>query len=315
MSIRKKMTMGALSATMGLSLIAGGTFAAVNDVERQEAALGAGELDLELKKYGETQMNFKLGNLKPGDYSKVRVDLQNHGTLAIKDVLMGMDNLNFDDWGYSMDGETPYRDVSEAPEGTDSDVFGPNTAMEYLDQFAITAAIVGYEEGGTYDKNIVAENISLADFYKATSLEYTGSDKQDAIDTVASSVNGLSYVKDGNAEGVNGMNVSTIDENEWYGVTVNPNDHDVLELTIEYISSEEKGHNENGDLYIQNRFNGDSADFDLVFEARQWGGQEVTEDDIGDGVEGNGEDGYVETNERANNGDAYGEEGDVEGPR
>ncbi|MRG85026.1 TasA family protein [Salinibacillus xinjiangensis] len=302
MSIKKKMTMGALSATMGLSLLAGGTFALVNDIETTEAALGAGTLDLELRPDGETQHNFKLGNLKPGDFSKVRVDLQNHGTLAIKDVLLGMDNLNFDDWGF----ENNERYYEEVPEGTDRDVFGPNTALEYLDQFAITAAVVGYEEGGTYDKNIIAEDISLADFYKATSLEYTGADKQDAIDTVAASVNGLSYVKDGDANGVNGMNVSTIDENEWYGVTVNPNDHDVLELTIEYISSEEKGHNENSDLYLQNKFNGDSADFDLVFEARQWGGQEVTEDDIGDGKKGSGEDGYVETNERANNGDSYG---------
>ncbi|WP_077324512.1 TasA family protein [Virgibacillus siamensis] len=84
MELKKKMGTGILAGALGLSLIAGGTFAAFNDVEAVGNSFAAGTLDLETS----TDVLFDLSNLKPGDHFTKTLTLSNNGTLAIDEVLL-----------------------------------------------------------------------------------------------------------------------------------------------------------------------------------------------------------------------------------
>src|SRR5690242_6675504 len=129
MNIKKKLVMGAMSATLGLALVGGGTYAAFNDVESAHAGVAAGTLDLVLDGYNKPA-TFNVSDLKPGDHMTREIKMSNAGTLAIKNVLMQAEVANFTDGGTS----------------ADPDVAGPATnQLDYLDQFWVTLAKTGIE--------------------------------------------------------------------------------------------------------------------------------------------------------------------------
>ncbi|KAB2331921.1 TasA family protein [Bacillus mesophilum] len=84
MNIKKKLAAGVLSSALGLSLVAGGTFAYFSDQETAESFFAAGTLDLEINK----ENIIKIDNLKPGDYAFRAFELKNAGSLNIKDILL-----------------------------------------------------------------------------------------------------------------------------------------------------------------------------------------------------------------------------------
>ncbi|MET3698688.1 camelysin [Bacillus oleivorans] len=261
MSLKKKLTMGALSATLGMSLVGAGTWAAFNDIEEVNASLAAGSLDLVVDEYN-GPVNFNISNLKPGDTMTRYIKLDNAGTLAIKDVLLSIDSVNFTDY---------------LPVGADSDIYGANTADEYLSQFKVTLLKTGIEGA---DEEIIssADNITLADIYLATN--------PDQLDPVA--IAKLSAAI-GNGHWVDGhVNLASAAQNQWTGLPVNPADFDTVEMSIEFV---EYSIRDARGVEEQNKYQGDTADITFTLEARQWEGQDVSD-----------EEGYVESNEQARNG-------------
>lgn len=287
MSIKKRLGLGAMSAVMGLSLIGTGTWAAFNDVEKVSATVGAGELNLALGKYQDKSYKFLLSNLKPGDNMTREVVLKNDGSLAIKDVLMAIELVNFTDYVPS-EGEPGYSAGARAN--------GEKAALSYLDQFKVSVVKVGSEGGGIYPLDIIGadKNVTLKDFYLASDSVNGGgkhgatpADIATARSKVAGSVNSA-YI-----EG-NRINVATVSADKWSGLPLIPKDDDRVKIKIEFVDNTTDMTN---GLYDQNIYQGDKADIKVSFEARQWQGQEVTDEDM------NGTD--VETNRKANNGDSF----------
>lgn len=116
MNMKKKMGTGILAGALGLSLVAGGTFAAFNDVETTQNTFAAGTLDLETN----ADALFDLSNLKPGDYTTKTLTLTNKGTLAIDEVLLTSTADGWEDMEYS-----------ELPDD------GDNNKEQFLSQFEV----------------------------------------------------------------------------------------------------------------------------------------------------------------------------------
>jgi spore coat-associated protein N len=285
MSLKKRLTMGAMSATLGLSLVAGGTWAAFNDIEEVNASVAAGKLDLKLGKINNGDITFDVNNLKPGDTMTRTINLINDGTLAIDKVLLTIDDISFTDY-IPQQGQAGFGD---------SDTHGTNSAIDYLKQFKVTVAKVGAESGsGGFPKDIILSDITLADLYQATTDDTVDAAARLAAQTTLSNSVESAYYQNF------GLNVATINPDEWTGLPVFPRDDDRLELTIEF---DEYSIRDGRGVEEQNKYQGDTVDVKFSFEATQWGGQEITPDDIGAGRKGTGIPGYVETNEEANNGD------------
>lgn len=87
MSIKKKLGLGVASAALGLSLVAGGTFAYFSDTEVSANTFAAGTLDLSVNPTTIIDVN----NLKPGDWMPRTFKLENNGSLDISKVLIGTD--------------------------------------------------------------------------------------------------------------------------------------------------------------------------------------------------------------------------------
>ncbi|MEL3970701.1 TasA family protein [Rossellomorea oryzaecorticis] len=289
MSIKKRLGLGAMSAVMGLSLIGTGTWAAFNDIESVQAKVGAGELNLDLKQLGNGPIDFKISNLKPGDHMTRTIKLDNIGSLAIKDVLMSIEGVEFEN--YAPDT------VEDAGYG-DTDTWGDNTAIEYLQQFKVSVIKVGAEGGaGGFPLDIIPStaNVTLADFYLASDSVAGDQHKIDngatnamisaAKTLVYNSINQV-YIDDNSDR----LNVSTINPDKWTGLPVIPGDDDNLQIKIEFVESNDDTNSDG--THDQNIFQGDSADITFQFEARQWGGLNVKDSDMKNGV--------VETNKKAN---------------
>ncbi|MGQ7146474.1 TasA family protein, partial [Escherichia sp. SS-MK2] len=84
MSLKRKLGLGIASATLGLSLIGGGTYAYFSDQVVTHNTFATGTLDLAM--HPTTSLN--LDNLKPGDKVLKKFNVKNSGTLDIKDILM-----------------------------------------------------------------------------------------------------------------------------------------------------------------------------------------------------------------------------------
>ncbi|WP_102261371.1 TasA family protein [Mesobacillus jeotgali] len=274
MSLKKKLTLGAMSSALGLSLVAGGTWAAFNDIETVNGSVANGNLKLELNAVDGGPTNFTVSDLKPGDSMTRQFELKNVGSLAIKDVLLSIDSINFNDYGYDSNGN---RDTSEVAADADSDIFGKNTDLEYLEQFQITLARTGIE-GAEEEIINSGDDITLADVYKATNQG----------DTTA--INKLDAAL-GNHWEDNRINLVSTATNKWQGLPADPRDWDTVELTIEFV---EYGTAALGDVENQNKYQGDKVDVNFTLEARQWDGQDVSD-----------EEGVIESNSKAKNG-AYG---------
>ncbi|WP_284139248.1 MULTISPECIES: TasA family protein [unclassified Virgibacillus] len=282
MGIKKRLTSGAIAATLGISLIGVGTWAAFNDVENVEGGVAAGTLELSLNELNGQPVNFDISNLKPGDHMTRQLQLKNDGSLAIKDVLLSIETVDFQDYAPNEPGMPGYED---------EDTWGENTVVDYLNQFEVTIMNVGNEGSGDgeFPKNIILENVSLGDFYLASGTihgDRPGEDPasiQAARERVWNSVD-QAYIDVAS----NRLNVSTVNPDQWTGLPVDPYDPDNVLIKIAFKDDQTK--NEDG-TYVQNKYQGDAAAIEFMFEARQWDGQDVSD-----------EEGYVESNEQANNG-------------
>lgn len=293
MTFKKKLVMGAMSATLGLSLVAGGTWAAFNDIETQSASVAAGELNLELAKVDNKPYEFLVSNLKPGDYMERSLEFKNAGTLAIKDVLMSIELVDFQPYipgeGEAGDGDTWATDSS-------IDKNSNSHALEYLDQFKVSIIKLGEPNAsGTYPKDLILGDVTLKDFYLASNS--VNSSKHGATNTQINAAKNKVWnnVKQGFINvGEERLTVSTMDANGYYGIPVKPTDADKLQIKIEFVNNTTDKY-EDG-TYKQNKFQGDAADIKVAFEARQWGGLNVQDSDL----DSNGK---VITNEKANSED------------
>jgi|SRR5690625_877040 len=88
MSIKKKLGMGVATATLGLSLVAGGTFAYFSDSEDTINSFASGTLDLNISPGEEESLAFNFNDLKPGDTKEAKIHLKNDGSLNIKEVIL-----------------------------------------------------------------------------------------------------------------------------------------------------------------------------------------------------------------------------------
>lgn len=289
MNFKKKLVMGAMSATLGISLVAGGTWAAFNDVENRTLAVGAGELDLKLDKLEGNPYKFKINNLKPGDFMTRTVVLKNEGTLAIKDVLMGIELVKFTDYK-PKEGEAGFGD---------SDTWGKNNALDFLDQFKVTVAKVGAEGGSDgFPRNVILSEVTLKDFYLAS--DSVSGDQHKVNNGAEPGEINAARQKVWNSVDrkyldiyANRLNVATINPDKWTGLPVIPNDSDRLEIKVEFEDKKSDSDRNEDRTFKQNIFQGDTADITVSFEARQWGGLNVQDEDLDSN-------GSVKTNKEAN---------------
>lgn len=279
MSIKNKLTIGTLSLMLGIALIVGGTWAAFNDIETVEAGVAAGHLEMDLAEVNGDPYTFDVSNLKPGDTMERDIEFQNAGTLAIMDILMAIESVDFTAY-VPGSGDAGYGDTW-APDANTS-------ALDFLDQFEVSVITLGTEGGGVYPKQLLLNPVSLKDFYLASDSVYGTANKfangavqadiNQAQANVASAIAFPSHIVG------NRINVGTTGNQGWEGVPVDPTDEDSLRIKIEFIDNTTDTYPDG--TYIQNIFQGDSADIKVSFEARQWPGQEY---------EG---DGYIYENER-----------------
>ncbi|EWG13157.1 major biofilm matrix component TasA [Cytobacillus firmus DS1] len=263
MGIKKKIGLGVASAALGISLVGGGTWAAFNDVETLSASYAAGKLDLTAADTTSTGIN--LSNLKPGDVFQKEFELDNVGTLAIKDVLLKLTHSNFVDY----------------VGGDDTDIWGKNSAADFLRQFTITVISSGTEGGNGYSKDIV-KDVNLFDFIEMTAGK--------GVPPNAGSVDSNYY--DAESGRINVITKTGADQS-YHGLPVNPDDKDKVLFTIKFEDIDDK---DNKGRQIQNKYQGDSITLDFNFEARQWGGLTIEESHVD-------EDGYISENEKSHSED------------
>ncbi|MFC4387042.1 TasA family protein [Gracilibacillus marinus] len=84
MALKKKLGLGLASAALGLSLVAGGTYAYFSDTEVTANTFAAGTLDLSV----DPTTIIDVQNIKPGDWMNRSFELQNNGTLDIAEVVL-----------------------------------------------------------------------------------------------------------------------------------------------------------------------------------------------------------------------------------
>ncbi|WP_079529571.1 MULTISPECIES: CalY family protein [Halobacillus] len=82
MGMKKKLGMSVVTASLGLSLIGGGTFAYFSDTETTNNTFAAGTLDLSV----DPQKIIDVSNLKPGDTMVREFKLANDGSVKIDTV-------------------------------------------------------------------------------------------------------------------------------------------------------------------------------------------------------------------------------------
>ncbi|HEU5139288.1 MAG TPA: TasA family protein [Bacillales bacterium] len=142
MGIKKQLGMGVATAALGLTLVGGGTYAAFNDVATVNNHFAAGELNLDVGAKGTKPISFDLSNMKPGDNVQRIFELNNVGSLAIKEVLLNVTAKNFND-------------------GTEN-----STRYQFLNQFVIDFMAVDSESDNWEPRaNVVKtdETLTLAD--------------------------------------------------------------------------------------------------------------------------------------------------------
>ena len=110
MSIKRKVGMGIMSAALGLTLVAGGTYAYFSDSQTTNNTFAAGTLDLSVN----PTTIVDVGELKPGDSVIRDFELHNDGSLDIERVVL----------------ETDYTVIDA--EGDNTEDFGEHIQVEFL---------------------------------------------------------------------------------------------------------------------------------------------------------------------------------------
>ncbi|MBH9967985.1 TasA family protein [[Bacillus] enclensis] len=276
MSIKKKLGLGVASAALGISLVGGGTWAAFNDTATINNHFAAGTLDLEVGKVNAAP-NFDLGNMKPGDSVKRVFTLNNVGSLAIKEVLL---NVTAGDFVKGV--------------GT-NDKLGA-----YLSQFEINAF------------NVDSENPE-GKFEPRMSLVKNG-EVLTLRDLVAGPEAYLSKIKDDfKASDESGrINLAPLvlpeEQKELRGIPVSPADMDSVMFVIKFKEDDTRVGGKYGE-FVQNKYQGNSANFFFNLEATQWDGRTLDSSngngEINNGVQGSA-DGDSDPNPRSIKKDADG---------
>jgi spore coat-associated protein N len=269
MSIKKKLGLGMASATLGLTMVAGGTYAYFNDTETIANTFAAGKLDLSVVNLSQDSTKLiELSKLKPGDTIDREFKLQNSGNLAIMDVLM-----NFDYGTLTQDANT---NASNANTIDSDDNVGTNSdALAYLDQFVVNIFTTG-TEGTEFDIiDLTKSEVTLADIYKATNNSYIGVDKAAAIAAVKASMEtaGKHWVGTDSEGRINIASNNGTPWAEYDGLPASPPDFDNVHFQIEFKDSEDD---------TQNVYQGNGIDLSIDLEARQWNGiNSLTNDHTG----------------------------------
>lgn len=258
MTIKKKLGLGVASAALGLSLIGGGSWAAFNDTATINNHFAAGTLDLSVGKVN-AAANFDLGNMKPGDEVKRVFTLNNIGSLAIKEVLLHTTASNF-------------------VQGVGTN----DSLIEFLSQFEINAFQVDSENTeGKFEprKGIVktGSTLTLADLVAGPS-------------TYLSKINS-DYITKDTTDRINlAPLVVPAGQEALRGIPVVPKDSDAVMFVIKFKEDnsrvDENANNVADDKYsefVQNKFQGNGANFYFNLEATQWDGRSL------DSSNGNGE--------------------------
>ncbi|GAA0489126.1 biofilm matrix protein TasA [Salinibacillus aidingensis] len=276
MRIKRKLATGALSACVGISLIGTGTWAAVNDVEKQTAEFAAGKLDFEIQpiNLGEHRIpyTFEVSNLKPGDSMYRAFTIDNVGSLAIKEVLLDTIASNF------KNGNNEF--VEQL--GSDNDV------DEFLDQYQVNVLWVTSRSLIDLDPDVIQEFyddhfsiINSEDEITLKDLKYN-----DFPSDVVTGSDGRISIAPNNEGGL------FIDRDKFDGLPVTPDDKEAVLIGI--TMKDDKNRKSEGPAkgeFLQNQFMGDSVDITFSFEGTQWEGIEVSEE------------GYIKENEKAHSGD------------
>lgn len=249
MSIKKKLGMGVATAALGITLVGGGTYAYFNDVDTLNNAFAAGTLNVELEPTNENPVNFDLSNMKPGDSVERHIGITNEGSLAIKEVLLSA--------RASVDG-------FEDGEGTEATQAQLN---EFLKQFQVEIMDVDWETAGTHAQAIIDnEEFTLYDFVNndLNSIKDIFKSDDDSDMETTGRLNVAPLVVRGHPD------AELVEKGETkIGLPADPKDRDILKIKVTF---KETGEN-------QNQFQGDSAKFQFVFEATQWDGVDITNDD------------------------------------
>jgi spore coat-associated protein N len=260
MSVKKKLGLGVASAALGLSLVGGGTWAAFNDTATINNHFAAGTLDLEVGKVNQAA-NFDLGNMKPGDEVKRVFILKNKGSLAIKEVLLN----------------TTAKDFVKGAGSNDN-------LKAYLSQFEINAFKVDSEDPARWqpDASLVLSNktLTLADLVYGTY-----SDK----------IKPAYLAKDPTDPRINlAPLVVPAGQEAKRGIPVSPEDMDNVMFVIKFKEDDRRIGGKYGE-YMQNKFQGNSANFFFNLEATQWEGMSLDSSNangvINNGVQGSSDNG------------------------
>jgi spore coat-associated protein N len=110
MNIKKQLSMGIMSAALGITLIGGGTFAYFSDSVTTDNTFAAGTLNLS----AEPTTIIEVDNMKPGDSMIRTFELHNDGSLDIGSVFL--------DTEYTVDDA----------EGNNTEDFGAHIEVEFL---------------------------------------------------------------------------------------------------------------------------------------------------------------------------------------
>ncbi|TDL30840.1 cell division protein FtsN [Jeotgalibacillus sp. S-D1] len=84
MGIKKKIVKGLAPAALGISLLAGGTYAYFSDSAEANGTFAAGTLDLAVN----PETIIQVDNMKPGDWMSRVFYLENNGSLDIPEVIL-----------------------------------------------------------------------------------------------------------------------------------------------------------------------------------------------------------------------------------
>lgn len=110
MGIKKQLSMGVMSAVLGITLIGGGTYAYFSDSEEATGSFAAGTLDLT----AEPTEIIDVENMAPGDSMVRDFELHNTGTIDIDTVFL----------------ETEYTVIDA--QGDNNEDFGEHIEVEFL---------------------------------------------------------------------------------------------------------------------------------------------------------------------------------------
>jgi len=123
LNFKKKISLGFLTAFLGIGLIGGGTFAYFSDVEETNNTFAAGTLDLSV----DPTVIIDVDNLKPGDVMTREFYLINDGSLDIAEVLIHTEYTVDDAKGDNGDEDFGEHILVHFLENVDKTGFDPDT--------------------------------------------------------------------------------------------------------------------------------------------------------------------------------------------